>query len=225
MIKYIIKRIPYIFPYIFTKTRKILGLIPDVSKDREITLSGKSISIGRYTYGYENTEILTWNENVKISIGQFCSIACGLKLYCGGNHRTDWISTFPFGHMFESETNIKPVLGTPTTNGDIFIGNDVWIGRDVTILSGIKIGDGAVIAANSHVVSNVNPYSVVGGNPAKQIKQRFSAEVIEQLLKIKWWNYPIEKIEEIVPFLCNQNEKSISDNIKQIEVILGINLL
>lgn len=150
---YLTKRIPYILPFILHKIAKIFHLSPDVSKNREIILSGKSISIGRYTYGYENTEILTWNENIKISIGQFCSIACGLKLYCGGNHRTDWISTFPFGHMSSSETNIFPVYGTPSTNGDICIGNDVWIGRDVTILSGIKIGDGAVIAANSHVVS------------------------------------------------------------------------
>jgi acetyltransferase-like isoleucine patch superfamily enzyme len=223
MIMYIIKRIPYILPFIFNRIKKILQLTPDVSKDRQIFLSGKSVTIGRFTYGYENTEILSWNENIKISFGQFCSIACGLKLYCGGNHRTDWISTYPFGHMYGAETNISPVFGTPRTNGDICIGNDVWIGRDVTILSGIKIGDGAVIAANSHIVSDVNPYSIVGGNPAKQIKLRFSNEIVERLLFIKWWDYPIDKIERIIPFLCNQDSEIVSNNLEKIEIILEIN--
>jgi len=197
----------------------------DATKDRNIIINKKLISIGKYTYGYEETSVLSWNENIKITIGRFCSVSRGLKLYCGGNHRTDWITTFPFGHALPYIINVNGVIGTPRTNGDIQIGNDVWIGRDVTILSGVTIGDGAVIAANSHVISNVDPYTIIGGNPAKQIKKRFSTEIIQQLLKIKWWDYPIEKIEKIVPFLCAQKDSSISENIKQIEIILGINSL
>lgn len=211
-------------PNVFIKIRKILRPSTDPTKDRRILLSGKSISVGCYTYGYENTQIFSWDEQVDIIIGRYCSIAFGLKLFCGGSHRTDWITTFPFGHIHQQLMKIEAVKGTPKSNGNISIGNDVWIGRDVTILSGITIGDGAVIAANSHVVSNVEPYTIVGGNPAKKIKQRFSDEIISRLLLIKWWDYPIEKINHIIPFLCNQYGENISDNLTHIELILKNNL-
>ena len=91
------------------------------------------------------------------------------------------------------------------TNGDVDIGNDVWIGEHVTIMSGVTIGDGAVIATNSHVVKNVAPYSIVGGNPAKLIKYRFTEEQIQKLLEIKWWNWNDEKINSYLPLLCSSN--------------------
>ena len=95
--------------------------------------------------------------------------------------------------------------GHPSTKGDVIIGNDVWIGADVTIMSGVTIGDGAVIANNSHVVKDVEAYSLVGGNPARLIKRRFTQEQINKLLQIKWWYWEDDKINKFTPLLCNQD--------------------
>ena len=121
----------------------------------------------------------------------------------GGNHRIDWVTTYPFGHKLKDIFNTFNGIGHPSTKGDVIIGNDVWIADNVTIMSGVNIGDGAVIAKNSHVVKNVEPYSLVGGNPAKLIKYRFTKNQIEKLLQIKWWNWNDDKINNFVPLLCN----------------------
>jgi acetyltransferase-like isoleucine patch superfamily enzyme len=158
-------------------------------------------STGKYTYG--NPNVLWPNDDAKLVIGNFCSIAQNVNIYLGGNHRKDWVTTYPFGHIHRSPFNIYNGAGHPATNGDVIIGNDVWISNDVTIMSGVTIGDGAIIANNSHVVKNVEPYSLVGGNPAKLIKYRFSEEQIEKLLQIKWWNWNDDKINQFTPLLCN----------------------
>ena len=161
------------------------------------------MSFGKYTYG---TPVLHfYNNNAKLVVGKFCSIAQNLNIYLGGNHRTDWVTTYPFGHINQDIFNNFNGHGHPSTKGDVIIGNDVWIGNNVTIMSGVTIGDGVVIANNSHVVKNVEPYNLVGGNPAKLIKYRFSPEQIKQLLQIKWWDWSEEKINEFTPFLCNNN--------------------
>lgn len=99
----------------------------------------------------------------------------------------------------------------PKSNGDVIIGNDVWIGYGATLMSGVKVGDGAVIAANSVVTKNVEPYTIVGGNPAKVIRKRFEKEVIEKLLKIQWWNWDDSKINKNLKFLCSDNLNEIDD--------------
>jgi len=185
-------------------------------KDQIIKLSGKDVFIGKYTYGFESTQIFSWGENIDIKIGRFCSIAAGLKLFCGGNHSSSFISSYPFGSVYEDFLKPSKKKTVVFTNGNITIGNDVWIGRDVTIMSGLSIGDGSVVAANSHVVKNVEPYSIYGGNPAKFIKYRFSTEIIEMLLKIQWWNYSEEVILKLHDILLSNPEKSSFDEISKI---------
>ena len=161
------------------------------------------MSVGKYTYG---TPRKHWeNDNAKLIIGSFCSIASNVNIYLGGNHRTDWVTTYPFGHIYHNVFNNFSGEGHPSTKGDVIIGNDVWIGSNVTIMSGVNIGDGAIIANNSHVVRNVEPYSMVGGNPATIIRYRFSEEQIKKLLEIKWWNWDDSKINSFTPLLCNNN--------------------
>jgi acetyltransferase-like isoleucine patch superfamily enzyme len=159
--------------------------------------------VGRYSYGIdlESKAIITWNEGSKLVIGSFCSFARGVTIFLGGNHHTDWVTTYPFGNIFQE------VFGgeqhAPLTNGDVVIGNDVWVGTNACIMSGVTIGDGAVIAANAHVVRNVDPYEIVGGNPARHIRYRFDQETIDYLLELKWWNWPESKIKENIEFLCS----------------------
>jgi acetyltransferase-like isoleucine patch superfamily enzyme len=170
------------------------------------------IEVGRYTYGHDNVLIHSWGENTNINIGSFCSIANGVEFFTGGNHRLDWITTYPFGHIHKDVFNTFDGTGHPTTNGDIQIGNDVWIGMSVKIMSGVKIGDGAVIGAHSLVTKNVEPYTIVGGNPAKIIRKRFSCEVIDLLLTLKWWEWDDNKINENIHILCSND----FDKIKKI---------
>lgn len=212
-----------IYYLVYFKLRKLFHPTGNPTLDRIVKISGVNVNVGAFSYGFDDTKILSYDINTTVTIGRFCSIAAGLKLFCGGNHRVDWISTYPFGHVFGKYFNIKPIDGTPSSNGNIIIGNDVWIGRDVTIMSGVIIGDGAVIAANSHVVKNVEPYSIVGGNPAKFIKYRFTPEIIDALLKIEWWNLPLYKIKDIIPYLCSNDEIKVEENLEKIVSISNRN--
>jgi acetyltransferase-like isoleucine patch superfamily enzyme len=166
----------------------------------------KKYQIGDYTYGAP--DIFDWAHDDDIAsapttlkIGKFCSIA-DAKIVLGSEHRPDWVSTYPFNAL---SPNFRHIKGHPSTRGDVTIGNDVWIATGVTILSGVTIGDGAVVGANSLVIKDVPPYTMVGGVPAKVIKKRFSDEIIAKLEKIKWWDLPIEVIEEHVELLQSAN--------------------
>jgi chloramphenicol O-acetyltransferase type B len=170
-------------------------------------------SIGKYTYGLHTSSVKSWGEGAKLYVGAFCSISDRMVVYLGGNHRHDWVTTFPFGHIHQGIFNGFNGAGHPHTNGDVRIGNDVWIGGGVTLMSGITIGDGAVVAANSHVVKDVPPYAIVGGNPTKVIRYRFTEAQIEKLLQIKWWNWDDAKLNAHLPLLCSPN---IDDFIKAV---------
>jgi acetyltransferase-like isoleucine patch superfamily enzyme len=163
--------------------------------------------IGDYTYG--NPEILEWNDGKKLCIGKYCSIAEGVKIFLGGNHRVDWLTTYPFNIINDNFQNAKDIKGHPASKGDVIIGNDVWIGYGAVILSGVTIGDGSVIGAFTVVSKNVDPYSIVVGNPMKEVKKRFSADVIDKLLALKWWDWEINKINDNVKILCSNDISKI----------------
>jgi acetyltransferase-like isoleucine patch superfamily enzyme len=168
------------------------------------------MSYGQYTYG--RCTIRNWGEPCKLTVGKFCSIADNVVVYTGGNHRVNWVTTYPFGHM-NTET-FPRTLGEYAhfSKGDVTIGNDVWIGSGVTIMSGVTIGDGAVIATNTTVAKNVEPYSIVGGNPAKLIRYRFPSDQIQKLLELKWWNWSEEKINQNMGSLCAENIQLFIDH-------------
>lgn len=161
------------------------------------------IMVGDYTYydDFENVE--NFEKNVKyhfdftgdqLIIGRFCMIASHVTFIMNGaNHLTDAITAYPFAIFGEGWKNAMEGKKYPN-KGDINIGNDVWIGYNTTIMAGVKIGDGAIIATNATVTKDVEPYAIVGGNPAQLIKKRFSANQIKKLLTIQWWNWDIEKI-------------------------------
>jgi acetyltransferase-like isoleucine patch superfamily enzyme len=164
--------------------------------------------IGEYTYGHPTVLY----PNGKLKIGKFCSIAWNVTIFLGGNHRIDWIATYPFptpdGRWPKVQEREHEYLAT---KGDVTIGNDVWIGSDVTIMSGLTIGDGAVIGTGSVVTRDVEPYAIVAGNPAKLLRKRFTEDQIATLLEVKWWDWPIEKIRENVDVLCSGDIERLTE--------------
>ena len=140
----------------------------------------------------------------KLIIGKFCSIACGTKfLFNCANHTLKSLSTYTFPLFYEEWELEKSNITTAWDNkGNIVIGNDVWIGYEAVIMAGVHIGDGAIIAARAVVTKDVPPYTIVGGTPAKEIRKRFHAEVIEQLLIQKWWDWSTDKIHQCLPYIA-----------------------
>ncbi len=180
-------------------------------------IKNPNIIVGDYTYYDDFENVGNFEKNVKyhfdftgdkLIIGKFCMIASGVSFIMNGaNHLTASLSAYPFSIFGKGWENAMEGKTYPN-KGDIIVGNDVWIGHNATIMAGVKIGDGAIIATNATVVKDVEPYSIVGGNPAKEIKKRFTDETIEKLLKLKWWDWSIEKITENIQNLTdNEIEK------------------
>jgi virginiamycin A acetyltransferase len=176
------------------------------------SIKNPNIIVGDYTYYDDFEDVSNFEKNVKyhfdfigdkLIIGKFCMIASGVSFIMNGaNHLTQSISSYPFAIFGKDWKNAMEGKSYPT-KGDTIIGNDVWIGHNATIMAGIKIGDGAIIATNATVTKNVEPYSVVGGNPSKEIKKRFSKSQIEELLALQWWNWDIERITKNVQHLTS----------------------
>lgn len=151
----------------------------------------------------------------KLIIGKFNSFAAGLKIIMNGaNHRMDG-STFPFNIFGNGWESVTPSIEQLPYKGDTVIGNDIWIGQHVTLMPGVKIGNGAIIAANSTVVKDVPAYTVVGGNPATIIKQRFSDELIERIERVAWWELPIEAISANLPAITSYNIEALERIVEQ----------
>lgn len=170
---------------------------------------GDVVQIGDWTYGDLN--IVMGDEGKKLKIGKYCSLAAGCKIFLGQYHRADWITTYPFTVLPEEFPEVAHIKGHPYSPGDVTIGNDVWIGTDVTIMAGVTIGDGAIIGAKALVTKNVAPYTIAGGNPAKEIRKRFDEETIARLLEIKWWDWPEEKLRKNLPLLVSGDTQKLFD--------------
>lgn len=150
------------------------------------------VTVGAHTYGLPN--VLYWNYGTKLTIGKYCSIAQDAVFLLGGEHRADWVSSYPFGAFLKEWPAATTFKEHTRTKGDISVGNDVWIGHGAIILSGVTIGTGAIVGAGSVVTKNVEEFSIVAGNPAKFIRYRFDEKNRDRLRKLAWWNWPEEKI-------------------------------
>lgn len=187
--------------------------IPSLCFIKNVVKSPRII-VGDYTYYDDCDGADRFEEHVthfyefigdKLIIGNFCAIAKGVEFVMNGaNHRMNCATTYPFYIMGGDWGGmIAPVVDQLPLKGDTVIGNDVWIGQNVTIMPGVHIGDGAIIGADSTVATNIPPYAVAVGNPARVIRLRFDDETIELLERLKWWDLPIEEIDRLIPILTN----------------------
>ena len=173
-------------------------------------IKNPQILVGDYTYYDDPEDPYNFEKNVlylfdfigdKLIIGKFCQIATGVRFIMNGaNHPMNGLSTYPF-KVFGGEWSQSSL--TVESKGDTVIGNDVWIGNGATLMQGIKVGDGAIIGAHSLVTKDVAPYTIVGGNPAKEIRKRFDEETISFLLALKWWDWDVEKITAHLDLITN----------------------
>jgi acetyltransferase-like isoleucine patch superfamily enzyme len=169
---------------------------------------GERLSMGRFTYGKPKVRWYA-GDTASVRVGSFCSIAEDVVITIGGNHPTSWPSTYPFRIQLGLPGAYTD--GLPETKGDVEIGNDVWVGRGARILSGVRIGHGAVVGAYSVVGRDVRPYGIVVGNPAREIRRRFTDDQVEAMLRIAWWNWPEQQIVDNVGSLNTPDIQAFID--------------
>ena len=186
------------------------------------TITNPNIIVGDFTYIADSefeshvTNFYPWSRD-KLIIGKFCQIATGVEFMMNdANHQMSAVSTFPF-YTFEGWNMKAPMLTDMPYKGDTVIGNDVWLGQNALILPGVHIGDGAIIGANSVVGSNVESYSIVAGNPAREIRKRFDDELIEILENFKWWDKDIETINSLIPLLTCSDLETVKAELNKIQ--------
>ena len=193
--------------------RKILGVESNTTSSNIYMKENpryEKYKIGVGTYG--TPYIYDWSQETILTIGNYCSIGGNVSILLGGEHQTDWVTTYPFSGLNQDMITLKK---DNNSKGDVFIGNDVWIGNNVTILSGVNIGNGAVIGAGSIVTKDIPDYAIVGGNPAKIIRYRFKSEQIKSLLEIAWWDWPIEEIKrKKLLILSNDIDEFIAESLR-----------
>ncbi|KQQ50650.1 acetyltransferase [Pseudomonas sp. Leaf127] len=193
------------------KTRKHLRRMDKLERSAEkIRLRYPRYTVGVGTYGIP--EVLEFGDDTVLRIGSYTSIAEGVRILLGGEHRTDWLTTYPFPAMVDNLDDIKDYA---PSKGDVVIGSDCWICAGATILSGVTIGHGAIVAAGAMVARDVAPYSVVGGNPCKFIRWRFDEAMREELLQAAWWDWPMDEVKSIARDLCTRDPESFLTYMRQ----------
>ena len=199
------------------------AVYPISGYDKEIyvkpTINNPNIIVGDFTYIADSefeshvTHHYDWN-NDKLIIGKFCQIAAGVEFIMNGaNHQMNAVSTFPF-YTLEGWQMDPPSVKDLPIKGDTIIGNDVWIGQNSGILPGVCVCDGAIIGANSVVGSNVDPYAIVVGNPAREVRKRFDDELIQLMLDFKWWDKEIDEINNLIPVLTCSDLATVKHQLK-----------
>jgi virginiamycin A acetyltransferase len=194
-------------------------------------ITSPKVEIGEFTYYndsvdptlFETRNVLYTAGPEKLVIGKFCAIAMGAKfLLSSANHPIFGSTAFPFfifgGSWLQNTADFLPRI---PSRGDTVIGNDVWIGREAMIMPGVTIGDGAIVAARAVVTSDVPPYTTVGGNPARPLKKRYSDEDIDRLLRIAWWNWPVEAITEHVRTIWTGTPTELEQTAKDAGLLSG----
>ena len=193
--------------------------------DKEIyikpSVKNQNIIVGEFSYiadsDFEShvTHLYDWNGD-KLIIGKFCQIAVGVEFVMNGaNHQMNAVTTFPF-YTLEGWNMEPPAQADLPLKGDTVIENDVWIGKNAVILPGVHIGDGAIIGANSVVGSDVDPYTIVAGNPARVLRKRFDDELIDLMLRFKWWDKSIEEINALLPILTSSDLDTVRKKLKEL---------
>ena len=152
-------------------------------------------------YSYGRPKVRFPESGRKLTIGRYCSIADRVEILLGGDHRTDWVTTYPFAALPELWPTAAGGISFHASRGDVTIGHDVWLGSGCMILSGVTVGHGAVVAAHAVVTRDVPPFAIVGGNPAKLIRHRFEPEAVAALLEVAWWDLEKAEIERLIPLL------------------------
>lgn len=190
-------------------------------------IKSPNIIVGDYSY-YDDTsgDAINFEKNVlyhfdfigdKLIIGKFCALGSGVRFIMNGaNHRMDGISSFPFNIFGGDWQKVTPTKGQLPYKGDTILGNDVWIGYESTVMPGVKIGNGAIVAAHSVVTKDIDPYTIVGGNPAKVIRKRFSETDIQMLEELAWWDWSMEQITEALHLIVNCDVDKLREFAKSI---------
>jgi chloramphenicol O-acetyltransferase type B len=178
--------------------RRLKALSPPEPRTEAWLKQNGLLTVGSHSYGGFRV-LLFSGDSARVTIGKWCSTASDVEIMPGGNHRIDTVTSYPMRQYLVPDHMER--VGEPWSKGDVAIGNDVWIGQGAKILGGVTIGDGAVVAAWSVVTKSVPPYAVVAGVPARVVRQRFSEEIVERLLRIRWWDWDdavvIERIDEL----------------------------
>jgi chloramphenicol O-acetyltransferase type B len=188
--------------FLFRQAERRLRKIPGIYRGQarfELYYPGK-YKFGLGSYGLP--KIHDWNEGSTLDVGKFCSIAAGVDIFLGGHHPLERGTTYPFPTMLAQG---EPIPHYGFSRGDVVIGNDVWVCSNSMILSGVRIGHGAVVAAGAVVTRDVEPYSMVAGNPARHVKWRLEEPVRMALLEMAWWDWPVDEIVAQAPLLCGDN--------------------
>lgn len=170
-------------------------------------------TVGPHTYGKPKVRFANGG---LLSIGDYCSFADDVTIFLGGNHRLDFVSTFPFHNDPSFRENIRQGVTNVCSGGNVSIGSDVWIASGVRIYSGVKIGNGAAIAGGAHVTRDVADYAVVAGNPAIAKRLRFSGEVVSALLETAWWTLPEADVKRLAPLI---EAGDITEFLRQISIL------
>lgn len=176
---------------------------PYMSEELKQYIDAGIAVVGEHSYG---KPIIRYPGNGQRFIcGRYCSFAGSVHVFLSGNHRTDWVSTYPFADFGDAFPSVWARPGGNVGRGDVVVGNDVWIGWQALLMSGVTVGDGAVVATFAVVTKDVPPYAIVGGNPARVIGYRFDEQTISDLLQLKWWDWPIERVRENLDLLMSSD--------------------